>query len=120
MTWFLVSLVVLGTAFGDLLQVLSMRRHGEIHDFRPSAIGRMLAVVFRGRWMVASIGCFAVSFFGFMALLSVADVSFAVPATAAAYALETLLAKLFLKESIGSHRWAGAALVTLGVVLISL
>jgi len=120
MKWLLVFLMVGATTIGEVLQAAGMRRHGEIHDFRPSAIGRMLAVVFRGRWMVASIGCFAVSFFGFMALLSVADVSFAVPATAAAYALETLLAKLFLKESIGPHRWAGAALVTLGVVLISL
>ena len=120
MTWFLVSLVVVATACGDLFQTLGMRRHGEIHDFRPGALGRMLAAVFRSRWMVASVGCFTVSFFGFLALVSVADVSFAVPSTAAAYALETLLAKLVLRETIGPHRWAGAALVTLGVVLISL
>ena len=120
MTWFLVSLVVVATAFGDVFQTLGMRYHGEIRDFRPGALGRMLAAVFRSRWILISIAFFAVSFFAFLALVSVAELSFAVPATAAAYALETALASLVLKETIGPQRWAGAALVTLGVVLISL
>ena len=42
----------------------------------------------------------AVSFFAFIALLSVADLSFAVPATAASYVLETVLAKYLLKEPV--------------------
>ena len=42
----------------------------------------------------------AVSFFAFMNLLSVADLSFAVPATAATYVFETMLARYFLKERV--------------------
>jgi len=42
----------------------------------------------------------AVSFFALMALLSIANLSFAVPATAFSYVLETALAKCLLKERI--------------------
>jgi drug/metabolite transporter (DMT)-like permease len=62
----------------------------------------------------------AVSFFAFMALLSVAELSFAVPATAASYVLETILARYILKERISRKRWAGALLVACGVALIAL
>ena len=63
--------------------------------------------------------CMAMSFFAFMLLLSVADLSFAVPATAASYVLETILAKLILKERIDYRRWAGAVLVAAGVSLLA-
>jgi len=55
-----------------------------------------------------------------MALVSVADLSFSVPATAFSYVLETILAKTILKEDVGWHRWAGALLVCAGVALLSL
>jgi uncharacterized membrane protein len=62
----------------------------------------------------------AVSFFAFMSLLRVADLSFVVPATAASYVLETVLARYVLKERIGRRRWAGALLVACGVALVAL
>jgi drug/metabolite transporter (DMT)-like permease len=36
------------------------------------------------------------------------------------YALETVMAKYFLKEHVNWLRWAGAALVICGVTLVSL
>jgi uncharacterized membrane protein len=62
----------------------------------------------------------AISFFAFMKLLSVADLSFAVPASAATVVVETVLAKLLLKEQVDVRRWAGAGLVACGVVLLAL
>ena len=62
----------------------------------------------------------AVSFFALMALLSIANLSFAVPATASGYILETALAKYILKEKIGWRRWAGASLVGVGVLLVAM
>jgi len=44
--------------------------------------------------------------------------SFAVPASGASFFLETLLAKLLLKEHIGKRRTAGALIVLTGVVLV--
>jgi drug/metabolite transporter (DMT)-like permease len=55
-----------------------------------------------------------------MDLLSIAKLSFAIPATASSYLLETALAKYLLGEDVGWKRWAGASLVAIGVMLISL
>lgn len=55
-----------------------------------------------------------------MALLSTTNLSFAVPATAFSYVLETALAKYILKEHIGWRRWTGASLVGGGVLLVFL
>ena len=44
--------------------------------------------------------------------------SFAVPASAASFVLETLLAKFVLHERIGARRAMGALAVLAGVVLV--
>ena len=62
----------------------------------------------------------AISFFAFMKLLSMTDLSFAVPVSAVTYVMETVLAKYLLKERVSGLRWAGAALVICGVTLVSL
>jgi uncharacterized membrane protein len=54
-----------------------------------------------------------------MALVSVADLSFAVPATAISLVFETILARFALNESVDWKRWTGAALVACGVLLLS-
>jgi len=120
MKWLLVALIVASTSIGEVLQAAGMRRHGEIHDFRPDAIGRALAAMVRNRFVIGGVVSMAVSFFAFLKLLSISDLSFAVPVSAVTYAMETVLAKYFLKEHVSGMRWAGAALVVCGVALISL
>ena len=120
MKWLLVAIVVATTTVGEVMQAMGMKHHGEIHDFSPTALGRVLATLTRNRYILISFLAMAFSFFAFMALISVADLSFAVPATAASYVMETILAKVFLKEHIGFKRWAGALLVTGGVTLLSM
>jgi drug/metabolite transporter (DMT)-like permease len=119
MKWLLVSIIVLATTAGEVLQAMGMKRHGEIHDFRPGALGRVVSALARCRYILGAVGCMAISFFAFMALVSVAELSFAVPATAASYVFETVLAKYLLKEQVGWKRWAGAGLVACGVALLS-
>jgi drug/metabolite transporter (DMT)-like permease len=120
MTWIYIAVIVLATTAGEVMQAMGMRRHGEIRDFRPNALGRVAAALARNRFVIASVAAMAVSFFAYMALLTVAELSFAVPATAVTYVLETILAKYFLKERVTALRWAGAGLVVCGVVLVSL
>ena len=120
MTWALVALMVGATTAGEVTQAAGMRRHGEIRDFRPGAIGHALAVLARNRFVIGGVGAMAISFFALMKLLSMTDLSFAVPVSAATYAMETVLAKYLLKERVSGLRWAGAALVLCGVTLVSL
>jgi drug/metabolite transporter (DMT)-like permease len=119
MKWLLVALVVGCTVFSDLLQSLEMKRHGELRDFRPRGVGRHLANLARKKFLILAVFFMAISFFAFMKLVTVADLSFAVPATAASFVAETILAKLILKEKVDLRRWAGACLVACGVALLA-
>jgi drug/metabolite transporter (DMT)-like permease len=120
MKWLWIGIIVAATTIGEVMQALGMRHHGEIHDFRPGAIGRALALLARNRYVIASVLAMAVSFFAYLRLLTISDLSFAVPATAVTYVLETLLARYVLKEQVSWLRWAGASLVICGVALVSL
>ena len=120
MKWMLVAVIVGATTACEVLRALGMRRHGEIRDFRLGALGRAVTAVARNRFVIASVMFSALSFFAFLKLLSIADLSFAAPATAASFVLETILAKYVLRERIGWDRWAGASLVACGVALLSL
>jgi drug/metabolite transporter (DMT)-like permease len=120
MKWILIGVIVAATTVGEVLQAMGMRRHGEIRDFRPGALGRAAALLARNWMVAASVVAMAVSFFAYLGLLTVAELSFAVPATAVTYALETVLAKYVLRERVSWLRWAGASLVVCGVALVSL
>jgi drug/metabolite transporter (DMT)-like permease len=119
MNWMLVGIVVGATVAGDVLQSLEMKRLGEIQDFRPGGIGRLLGYLARRKYLLLAIFFMAISFFAFMKLVTVADLSFAVPATAGSFVLETILARVILKERIERRRWAGACLVACGVALLA-
>ena len=120
MRWIWIAIIVAATTAGEVMQAMGMRRHGEIRDFRPGALGRAAALLARNRFVIGSVAAMAVSFFAYMGLLAIADLSFAVPATAVTYVLETVLAKYVLKEHVNWLRWAGASLVVCGVALVSL
>ncbi len=118
MKWFLLSLVVLGTVLGDLLKAKGMRALGEVDDFSAAGWAGLARGVARSPSLGLSLVGYTISFFGFMALVSVADVSFAAPATAAGYVVETALAAVLLGERVSVERWTGAGLVTLGVFMV--
>ena len=117
--WLLLGVIVGSTVMGDLLQSMEMKRHGEVRDFRPGGVGRLVAALARKTPLILAIAFMAVSFFAFMALVQVADLSFAVPASAATLVIETALARVVLKERVDSRRWVGACLVACGVALLA-
>jgi uncharacterized membrane protein len=117
--WLLLITMVGSTVTGDLLQSMEMKRHGEV-CFRNGRLASALSALARNAYLALAIFFMAISFFAFLKLLTVADLSFAVPASAASFVLETILAKILLKEQINRLRWAGAALVACGVALLAL
>jgi uncharacterized membrane protein len=120
MRWLLIALIVLPGTIADVMNTLGMKRNGEVCDFRPRSIFRLIVSLARNPYIAIGVPAMAVSFFALMALLSIADLSFAVPATAFSYVLETALAKYILKEDIGWRRWMGASLVGCGVLLVAI
>ena len=115
----LVGVIVACNTCGDLLTAYGMRRHGQVSEFHPSALRRMFSRLARNGYVIGGIVAMAVSFFALLSLLSISDLSFAIPATSASYLVETVLAKFLLREEVRWERWAGAALVAAGVGLLA-
>jgi drug/metabolite transporter (DMT)-like permease len=117
--WILVGIIVLCNTTGDLLNTMGMKRHGEVREFDLHGIAALLASLAHNRYVICGVLAMAVSFFALLSLLSIANVSFAVPATAASYPAETLLARYVLKERITRQRWIGCWMVAVGVALLA-
>jgi drug/metabolite transporter (DMT)-like permease len=117
MKWVLVTLMVVATVLSDLLQSYEMKRAGE-QSVGARGLLRLLRMIAERRFLILAIGCMAVSFFSFMALVQTEPLCFAVPASAASFILETVLARFVLKEQVGIKRAAGALIVLAGVVLL--
>ncbi len=113
MKWLLVLAIVGSTTVSDLLQSWEMKRHGEVAGL--SWMGR----IFLRAGVIVAFVCNGISFFALLKLLAIADLSFAVPVTAASLVFETLLGRLLLGERVERRRWAGCVLVAAGVALLA-
>ncbi len=118
MKWLLLFVIVVATVLADMLQSYEMKRSGA-QRVDARGVARLLRMIVSRRYLLLSIFCMAVSFFAFMALLQIAPLSFAVPASASTFILETLLARFVLHERVGKRRAAGAILVFSGVLLLA-
>ena len=114
MRFLLLTVVVLAGAAGDVCVARAMRASGGGGAWATAA----RAVRHTFLWL--GVGWKAIAFFSLLWLLTFADLSWVVPATAVSIVLEVVAAKFFLRESISATRWAGVLCVCLGVALISL
>lgn len=114
---FLFFVVCAGTG-GELCVTRAMKRVGEVKDFRPHSLARVIFQAIRLPWMWVGISLMALAFFSLLAVLSIENVSFVVPVTALSYAAGALGGIVFLGERVSSRRWLGVLLVCLGVTLV--
>jgi uncharacterized membrane protein len=110
------AMVVCANA-GDLLLKRGMTEIG--------AVGISASALSRAFWMTVTSGTiwlgiiFLIGFMAsYMTVLSWADYSYVMPAGAFGYAILTLLAVVFLHESVSPKRWVGVALICVGVLLV--
>ena len=113
-----VAIIVVAGQLGDISLSLAMKTVGEVKRFTPLNVLRFLSRAFRVKWLWIGIGLMAVAFFSFLALLSWANVSLVVPATAASYAVGALGAQFLLGEHVNRRRWIGVIIVCVGVALV--
>lgn len=119
-TALMIALVVLGSSVGDVLITRGMKEVGEISTLQPGALVQIAKRTLSNKYFLGGVFFMAVSYFSFLAALSLADLSLVVPATSIAFVIKTIGAKFFLKEKINLVRWVGILLVCVGVALISL
>jgi len=118
MKWLLLTLVILPAVLGDLLQSREMKLAGNPAASLPGAL-RVLRLIAARRYLLLSMLCMAVSFFAFLALVQTEPISFAVPASAGTFVLETLLARVWLKERASPRKILGTLVVFGGLLLIA-
>ncbi len=110
------AMVVCANA-GDLLLKRGMLQIGAVQLTASGLLHAFLLTVTNGTiWT----GIFFLTGFmtSYMTVLSWADYSYVMPAGAFGYALLTLMAVVFLHESVSLRRWVGVVLICVGVLLV--
>ncbi len=118
MKWLLLAVIIVTTVVSDVLQSREMRTAGGASATAPSLV-KVLGLIASRRDLALAIVCMAISFFAFLALVQTQPLSFAVPASAGSFVLETILAKFVLGEKVAIRRVAGAVLVACGILLVA-
>src|ERR1700693_3020002 len=114
----IVAMVACANA-GDLMLKRGMTKIGAVQLSPAGLQHAFLRTVTSGTIWIAIL--FLIGFtVSYMMLMSWADYSYVMPAGAFGYALLTLLAVLFLHESVSVRRWLGVLLICLGVLLVGL
>jgi drug/metabolite transporter (DMT)-like permease len=114
----LLFLVVVSGTGGEICVTRAMKHVGEVKDFRPLAVVRVILRAMKLPWMWTGISMMTLAFFSLLAVLSIENVSFVVPVTALNYAAGALGGKFFLGERVTPRRWAGVLIVCVGVTLV--
>jgi drug/metabolite transporter (DMT)-like permease len=91
----------------------------QTHEAGHRWIVQVLAIV-GNRWVLAGTALLVLHFGLYLLALRSADLSFALPLTAAAYPLSALMARFYLREDVGAARWLGTLLITAGVAIVIL
>ena len=116
-TALILGFVVLTGTCGEISLTHAMKQVGEVRQFSPKAIWRVLLRSLREVWLWIAVGLMTVSFYAFLTMLSWYPVSFVVPATSLAYVAGALGAKFLLRERLSATRWAGVVFISFGVAL---
>ena len=110
--------VVLGGA-GHVMLSKGIRPVGDLTEAPAGRLGGMVTRALSSPWLLAGVALQAIFFFMYLTLLSRADVSQLLPMTALDYIVVALLAQWILGEVLTPARWAGIALIAIGVALVS-
>ena len=108
------AIVVVTNVLGNSLLSLGMRGVGELLTLSPVPYVKALF----NPLVAAGVSLLIVWLLSHMALLSWADLSYVLPVTSIAYALAAVVGRVFLHEQISLARWAGVALIVIGVALV--
>ncbi len=118
--WLMVLSVVCADSAGNMAIRQGMKQVGDVTERQPGQAAGLVWRVLTNKMVGLGILCMAVAFSLFMTLLSRANLSFVLPATALSYVVNTLGARVVLKENVTAERWVGTLFICVGVALISL
>ncbi len=117
-TWFAVAGVVLADTAGNMALRRGMDQMGDVSSCRPREIPALVYRMIGNKMLGLGILCIAMAFLFFLALLSWADLSFALPATALSSVVNALGARFLLRENVTAGRWVGILFICGGAALL--
>jgi uncharacterized membrane protein len=116
-TLVMILLMVVCANAGDLMLKRGMTQIGAVQICAYGLQHAFLSTITNGTIWIGIL--FLTGFMAsYMTVLSWADYSYVMPAGAFGYALLTLLAVVFLHESVSPRRWIGVVLICVGVLLV--
>lgn len=113
--YLILGLVALCAPLGDTCLSRGMTQVPAITLAHPLTL---IAAVFTP-WIAIGIALLIGFFASYLTALSWADLTFVLPATAFGNVIVALFARFWLHEAISLERWAGIALITLGVGFVA-
>lgn len=108
-----IPLIVLGVLLNAFAQICLKKGLVNGMEMTPAAILRLLVTP----WIMAGLGCYAVSVLVWMKALSRVEASYAYPFLALGFLANALMARAFLGEIITPMRWVALAIIVAGVAL---
>src|SRR6266849_2049586 len=116
-TLVVILVMVLCANVGDLMLKRGMSQIGAVALSPAGLKHAFLLTVTNGTIWIGIL--FLIGFtVSYMTVMSWADYSYVMPAGAFVYAVLTLLAVVFLHESVSPRRWVGVVLICVGVLLV--
>lgn len=116
-----IPFILLSITMGPLGNVLlgkGMKGVGSLRVIQPRDFLPYVGRTFSSPWLWLAVACFLGFFLVHMLLLTWADYSYVQPATALAYASVAILSYFVLGEHVSGLRWAGIAVICLGVLIV--
>ncbi len=117
-TFILILIMVIAGPLGNVLLGKGMKQAGAVKLWPPAELLHVFTVVFTSATIWLGVGSLLVFFAAYMIVLSWADYSYVQPASSISYAVVALLASIWLGEFVPASRWAGIAVICIGVLLV--
>lgn len=117
-TGLLIFLMVVFGPLGDVLLSKGMKRIGALTTWAPLELLHFFERTFRCSLVWFGIASLFSFFIAYMLVLTRADFSYVQPASSVAYGIVALLGYAVLGEAITPTRWAGIAIVCVGVFVV--
>jgi drug/metabolite transporter (DMT)-like permease len=117
-TFILIFFMILFGPLGNVSLSKGMKTIGAISLRQPADVLHVLSQILQSPFIWLGILLQLMFFVAYLLVLSWADYSFVQPAGSFAYAVVALWAYFLLHEPISATRWAGVAVICLGVLIV--
>ena len=117
-TFFFITLMVIFGPLGNVLLSKGMKSIGSIAGRSPAELAHVFVQVISSGTIWLGIASLLTFFVANMLILTWADYSYILPASAAGYGTVALLGHFLLGEAVSPLRWVGISIICTGVLVV--